>query len=427
MADLSLSKIKIGDVTYNLKDADSRSKLATLLGNHAVEVLGSAAWLGADTTVTDGATGVATTAAVKSYVDAQIGLIHKFDVQIYDELPTASAQTMYILGLVADAHAIGSYIEYITVRSGEEGSYTYAWEQIGTTQVDLSNYVQKTTTIAGVDLQDNITKTELQGALDLGKMAYANTATGQVGSQTITGVTASYTPAGTVSKPNITITPTESTVKVALTEGSVVSGSAASLGEGFYNVGTAPTFTEGTFTANTPTVIDTTKFSGGSKTADTFSAGTLPTLGEATTGAFATAGITAEVGTGDDAETLIFTAASTSNAVTAQGTFTQGSLPSFTEGAFTPAELQAGFYTAGTAASKAADTFNAGSVTTIDTTKFNGGTATQVVLPTFDDATVVTGASAELAAAPTFTGTVGTATVADITVAAKNVTVTPDE
>lgn len=423
----NLSKIKIGNVVYDLKDAQARADLTTLIGSHALAALGSAAWLGADAEVTEGATGVATTAAVKSYVDAQVGAIHNFDVRVYTTLPTASADTMYILALVADTHATGDvYDEFITVRSGSEGAYTYAWEKIGNTDIDLSNYVQKTTTIAGIDLQDNITQSELQTALDLKAMAYADTASGTVEAQTISGVTASYTPAGTVSKPSITVTPTSSTVKVALTEGSVVNGSAASLANGFYTEGTAPSFTEGTFTPNTPTAIDTTKFSGGSKASDTFNAGTLPTLGEATTGAFATAGVTASVGTGADEETLIFAAASTSNAVTAQGTFTQGSLPSFTEGAFTPAELQAGFYTAGTAASKAADTFSAGSVTTIDTTKFNGGAATQVVLPTFDDASVVTGASAELDAAPTFTGTAGTATVGDITVAAQDVTVQPD-
>jgi len=35
-----------------------------------------------------------------------------------------------------------------------------------TSKVDLNSYVLKTTTIAGVDLQDNITKAELQSATD---------------------------------------------------------------------------------------------------------------------------------------------------------------------------------------------------------------------------------------------------------------------
>lgn len=39
--------------------------------------------------------------------------------------------------------------EYIIQRNGEEGSYTYAWEQIGSTEVDLTNYVQKGVTYSG--------------------------------------------------------------------------------------------------------------------------------------------------------------------------------------------------------------------------------------------------------------------------------------
>ena len=57
--------------------------------------------------------------------------------------------------------------------------------------------------------------------------------------------------------------------------------------------------------------------------------------GADTTSAFATEGVVASIGTGEDAETLILTAASTSNAVTASGTVTYtdpsltGSLPTF--------------------------------------------------------------------------------------------------
>lgn len=425
---LLLSKIKIGEKIYNLKDADSRSKLSTLLGEHAVEVLGSAAWLGADATVTEGATGVATTAAVKSYVDAQIGLIHNFDVQIYNSLPEASAATMYILALVADAHAIGTYIEYITVRSGSDPSYTYAWEQIGTTQVDLSNYVQKTTTIAGVDLQDNITKAELQTALELGNMAYANTATGSTTLATADSATfkngavnaeATYTPAGSVNVTlkdattataasltradytpagSVSITPATATVKVVDGEGNVTAGTAASLAEGFYTAGIDAVFSEGAFTPNVPTTIDVNKFNGGSKAKDTFTQGSLPSLDAASTGSFATGGITAAIDQ-TDSEMLVFTAAATATAVTAQGTFSAGTLPTFQEGDYTPASLGNGFYTEGSAASKAADTFTGGKTARIDITKFNGGTPTAVTLPTFDNATVMTGATAA------FTGT----------------------
>lgn len=39
--------------------------------------------------------------------------------------------------------------EYIIQRDGEVGSYTYRWEQIGSTEVDLSGYVQKGVTYTG--------------------------------------------------------------------------------------------------------------------------------------------------------------------------------------------------------------------------------------------------------------------------------------
>ena len=94
------------------------------------------------------------------------------EIQIVETLPTASAETYFndskTIYMVRNTSTSGDnyYDEYITIRTGEESSYTYSWEHIGSTQIDLSNYVQKTQTIAGVDLQDDITKGELQGALE---------------------------------------------------------------------------------------------------------------------------------------------------------------------------------------------------------------------------------------------------------------------
>ena len=44
MADKFLSIFNVGGVDYNLKDAAATAKLKTLLGEHAVEALGAAAW-----------------------------------------------------------------------------------------------------------------------------------------------------------------------------------------------------------------------------------------------------------------------------------------------------------------------------------------------------------------------------------------------
>lgn len=189
MADISKIKLANGTVV-NLKDAQGRTDLTTLLGEHALAALGAAAWLGVDASLTDDGEGVATAGVIKAYVDAQVGAINKFDIKVVSTLPTASADTMYIVYLVAEEGvASGTYVEYITVRSGAEGSYTYAWEKIGTTAADLTDYVKKTTTVAGIDLQDNITVSELQVALELGDMAYVDTATGSTTLETIDSIT----------------------------------------------------------------------------------------------------------------------------------------------------------------------------------------------------------------------------------------------
>ena len=75
-----------------------------------------------------------------------------FDVVVLGdaELPTASADTYHKIYLKT---ATGSatqnvYKEYITVRSGAEGAYTYSWELIGDTAIDLTGYL-KTVTVNG--------------------------------------------------------------------------------------------------------------------------------------------------------------------------------------------------------------------------------------------------------------------------------------
>lgn len=133
----------------------------------------------------------------------------------------------------------------------------------------------------------------------------------------------------------------------------------------------APSFTEGAFSAGTLP----------SFTEGAFAAGTLPSLGAATTGSFATEGVTASYT--ENTETLTLGTASTSTAVTAQGTFDAGSLPS----------KAADTFSAGTLPSKAADTFNAGSAATFSTAK------------------AITALGTATAAAQTFTGSAVSVTV----------------
>ena len=197
-----LSKIQIGGKTYEIKDLIARENIGTLsAGLDAV-----AADLAALSYVK--ATGqFADDAAIKSYVDAQVGAINKFDVRVMaegEDLPAASADTMYVLYLKPDVNAAsGAYLEYITVRSGAEGAYTYAWEQIGSTEMDVTGFVTETALnkalepyAKSADLGDLAAKNEAD--LDLKSLAHKDSATGTVAGQTISGVKASGKSAGSI-------------------------------------------------------------------------------------------------------------------------------------------------------------------------------------------------------------------------------------
>lgn len=457
MAYISKIKLANGSDPVYIKDAEGRANVTTLLGDHALEALGAAAWKAVAANISGD--GLVDASIVKSYVDSQVGQIHSFDV-VVDAAGTAaagpsvaaSADTMYKIYLVpSDDAAAGSYIEYITIRSGAEGAYTYAWEAIGNTKVSLSGYVPTTTTIATIALDHNITVAELQGALKLGAMAYADKASGSTTLNTVDSITmkpvtvagnaavttkaanatltkANYTPAGTVTGSaisggsiNVTLkdsaTKTEATLStseftptgtIAAKEGGSFSAlKTATLGE----VETGGVLIEGeisapaiSLTAADKTVA--TGLTGGSKASFTegvftpaafqegfYTAGAAaswsgqeyvaPTMGSATTGKFASEGIVATVGTGEDSETLIFSAAGTADAVTAQGEFNAGNV-NF-------------------------GTFNPGRATVIDTDKFFGGSKAADNFVANELQTVTTGkvsevSAAALANAPVFTG-----------------------
>ena len=236
----TLKQIKIGDNTYFIKDAAARAILDTYTA------------LPTYTPTTDiGATGntVATTETIKKYVDAQVGAIHKFDVTIYEELPAASADTMYILGLVADASAeAGTYLEYITIRNGSEGNYTYAWEQIGSTKTDLTDYVKTATKVAGIALDHDITVDELSAAsaLNLKALSHKDSATGTI--NTVDSAKVSFTPAGSVA---VTTTATTLTSEGNYTPAGTVTGTATPRGDvsvSVTNADTAATLTTADYT-----------------------------------------------------------------------------------------------------------------------------------------------------------------------------------
>ena len=400
-----ISKIKLANGnSVDIKDAEGRANVTTLLGGHALEALGAAAWKAVAAEVNGGGADLPTAEAVKSYVDSAVGKVHNFDVVI-DPTGTAaagpsvaaSADTMYKIYMVPSGDAAaGSYVEYITIRSGEAAAYTYKWEAIGNTKMNLSGYVTNTTTIATIALDHNITVAELQGALNLGAMAYADKANGSTTLETVDSITmkpvtvagnatvttkaadatltkGDFTPAGTVSAPAIDLTSTEKTFVTGLTGGKAASFTEgaftpAAFQEGFYTVGSAASWTGKEYVA--------------------------PTMGNATTGKFASEGIVATVGTGEDSETLIFSAASKADAVTAQGEFNAGNVNfgTFDGGRATVIDISK--FSGG---SKAKDTFSANVLQTVETGTVNDVTAATATAPTFtgtkSEGILVTGVS----------------------------------
>ena len=363
-----LSKVVINGSTYDLKDAVARTKVETLIGSHAVEALGAAAWQAVAANISG--TGLIDAATVKSYVDSRVGQVHSFDVVI-DTAGTAagpsvaaSADTMYKIYMVPDEQAsAGAYIEWITIRSGAENSYTYAWEKIGSTKTDLSGYVSNEIKIAGIQLNKDITVAELQTALGLKAFAYADKGTATVAAKTVSGVKATGTSTGSITGAMAyTATDIESTGSVTADgsiTGDAIKGGSISVTLKDAEAATAATVTAeaykpagsvtsaialdatngvaigGTVSKPTATVTPATATVQEMKTAGTaysITEGAVEKAADAKS-AFATEGIVATVD--EDAETLTFTAAGTSQAVTASGDVEytapvlSGALPTF--------------------------------------------------------------------------------------------------
>ena len=454
MADISKIKLANG-TTVTLKDAQGRTDMTTILGGHALEALGAAAWKAVAANISG--EGLVDASVVKAYVDSQVGQIHNFDVVIDADgtaatgpSVTASAATMYKIYLVPSADAAaGGYIEYITIRSGAEGAYTYAWEAIGNTKVSLTGYVPTSTTIATIALDHDITVAELQTALKLGAMAYADKASGFTTIQTIDSITMKeVTVAGNAV---VTSKAADATLtKANYTPAGKVTGSAISGGSINVTLKDSATKTEATLSTSEFTPAGTIA----AKEGGSFSALKTASFGAAEDGVQIEGTVSAPA--------ISLTAADKTFATGLTG----GSKASFTEGAFTPAAFQDGFYTAGAAATwtgkdyvaptmgeatKAAfasegvtaaidaedaecltftnaataqavtaqgafnagkvdfGTFNGGSATVIDTTKFSGGSKAADKFVANELQTATTGkvsevSAAALANAPVFTG-----------------------
>ena len=351
-----LSKIKVGGKIYDLKDASARTDLSTMLGSQAAKALGTAAWVDTVTTITEDGAKIpvesAVHAAIQTAVAGIAGAMHfRGVVENTSEVDNPKSGDIVIIGVkeyVYDGktwHELGDESIYLTIATAAE------------------TYVAKTTTIAGIDLKDNITAAELETALGLKALAYKDNASATLNDYA-TGITgATYTPAGSVA---VTLSQTSTAMQSsgAFKPSGTVTGTTTAAGTvAIARDDTNGVAVSGTVSAPTITVTPSTTEvqhieSVGTLPSYTAAKYTAPSVNEAKS-QFATEGVVASMAQ-DDAEMLVISAAGKSNALTGTG-------------------FNAGSYTAAS--------FDAGSLPTLGTAQ-----------------TVVTGIASASATAPTFTG-----------------------
>ena len=342
-----LSKVKIGSEIYWLKDADVRALLDTY---------GDAVKYSVDTSFSEDSENLATSKAIAAYIEGEIagltGAMHFEGVK--EELPADSdgeAGDVIIVGTTEYVHNGSKWVEI-----GDEGIYQ-------TISGAEAKFVQKTFTIANIDMQDNITADELKSALELKALAYKDSASATL-TDYATGINgAAYTPAGSVAV-TLNHTSTSMTAAGTFTPAGTVSGNVTAAG----TVSIARDDANGTAVSGTVSAPAITVTPATAQVQHIDSVGSLPSYTAAqyvapsvaeTSAKFASEGLVAAMDS-EDTEMLVFTAAGKADALTATG---------FNAGSYTAAE------------------FNAGSLPTLGAAQ-----------------TVVTGIEKAEASAPTFTG-----------------------
>ena len=342
-----LSKVKIGSEIYYLKDADVRALLDTY---------GDAVTYDVDTTFAADSENLATSKAIAAYLEGAIsgltGAMHFVGVK--EELPAVEDSEAGDIVIVGTTEYVFDGAKWVEI--GDEGVYqTIAGAD--------AKFVQKTFTIAGIDMADPITAAELKSALELKALAYKDSASATV-TDYATGINgAAYTPAGTV-EVKLNHTSTSMSAAGSFTPAGTVSGNVTAAG----TVAIARDDENGTAVSGTVSAPSITVTPVTAQVQHIDSVGTLPTYTAAqytapsvaeTTGQFASEGLVAKMDT-EDTEMLVFSAAGKAAALTGTG---------FNAGSYTAAE------------------FNAGALPTLGAAQ-----------------TVVTGIEKAEASAPTFTG-----------------------
>lgn len=276
-------------------------------------------------------------------------------LKVVTELPIASATTMGAIYLVAHSHGSGdTYDEYITLQ--DSTTKAYSWEKIGNTDVDLTDYLKKGTTYTGAAQSNG---------------AHTHTVTGTVNVPTVTDTHKYLTATASGTDLNTSTTAVLTGVKASST-GSFVKGDA-------------------TYTVSGGQLTGATA---ASKTADTFSQGSLPSLGDGfyTAGTQGSAASWSAQVSNAGVLSFSFTANTPSTPTKVDTTkFSAGSLPTFTEGKFIPNTV--------------------GSVSSISVAVATGGTASAVT-GVAGDGTANAITSASVKTQPTITLTTGSTTSA---------------
>ena len=349
-----ISKLKIGENTYYLKDYEARELLDTL---------GTAAQKDVAAGVSAGEQGLVTGAQVQAAIAGISGSMHfRGVVSATSDITDPAPGDVVIVGVK----------EYVY------GGEPAAWHELG----DESIYALKTVTIGTQNLSANINLDTLAADMGLGKLAKKNSATGTVEGQTISGLKAKGTTAGSIA---VELTQTSTAASLTKSDytpsgdvtGTVVANGTVSIAKDA-NKGTqisgsvsAPTVT---VTPSTDTIKKVTSVGTlPSKAKDTFSPN-----GDDEFSAGSQAAWSANVD--DKSETLSFS-------------FTPNTLPTFTQGA--KASYTEGAFNAGTLPELAA----------AGTTVVTGITSATASAPVFTGdkfAATFTGTSADIAA--TFTG-----------------------
>ena len=311
-----ISKITLPNgQSYDIKDQEARDLIASIVAGGLTFVVSADA--------------SNTPAGVKWEKDGNL---------VEGELVASSATKAYIYLVPHEktGSTVDYYREYVTVNFGTEQSPVWAWEYLGNTDIDLSDLgdlaykdsASGSTTLATADSGafSNGTVTASATYTPAGNVSVTLTQTSTAANLT----TGDYTPEGSVSKPNITVTPSTASAVNKTADGTVSAGTAASFTQGTDQF-TAPTWSAtvpesaGVSTENLVFSFTAGSFQQGS---DTFSANTptsvtLPTFSSVTVMTGASAALaSAPVFTGSKATDIVVTGVSYDKATVGNTGFT---------------------------------------------------------------------------------------------------------